>query len=154
MLDDTDKEILKLLLEDSSASSRFIAEKLNKSPTTILNRLKKLKETYIQHEGILLSSEALGFEWTVITEVLVSKGKLDETEEKIAKIPNTIAVYDVTGQTDIIVISKFRTRDAISKFTKQLLAMEYVERTISHIVLNTVKEDFAFKDQLRLLDEN
>ena len=29
--------------------------------------------------------------------------------------------------------------------TKKLLAMEYVERTNSHIALNTVKEDFSFK---------
>ena len=29
--------------------------------------------------------------------------------------------------------------------------MDYVERTISHIALNTVKEDFLFKKQLDLI---
>ena len=150
-LDDLDKAILKILLTDASTSSRTIAEKLNKSPTTILNRIKKLKEHFIKDEGLLLDSEALGFEWTVIIEVLVSKGKLVATEEAIANIPNAIAVYDVTGKTDIIVIGKFRNRNEISQFTKTLLAMEYVDRTISHIALNTVKEDVHFKNQLDLI---
>lgn len=150
-IDELDKAILKILLTDGSTSSRTIAENLNKSPTTILNRMKKLKEHFIKDEGILLNSEALGYEWTVIIEVLVSKGKLVATEEAIAKLPNAIAVYDVTGQTDIIVIGKFRNRNEISQFTKTLLAMEYVDRTISHIALNTVKEDVLFKNQLELL---
>ena len=152
-IDELDKSILRILLDDASISSRTIAENLGKSPTTILNRLKKLKENFIKDEGITLNSEALGYEWTVIIEVLVSKGRLVSTEEQIAKLSNAIAVYDVTGQTDIIVIGKFRNRDEISQFTKQLLAMEYVERTISHIALNTVKEDFSFKSQLDLLEE-
>jgi DNA-binding Lrp family transcriptional regulator len=151
-LDDLDKNILKMLLSDASISSRTIAERLDKSPTTILNRMKKLKEHFIKDEGLLLDSEALGYEWTVIIEVLVSKGKLIATEEEIAKLPNAIAVYDVTGQTDIIVIGKFRNRNEISLFTKTLLAMEYVDRTVSHMALNTVKEDFHFKAQLDLLD--
>ena len=64
----------------------------------------------------------------------------------------------MTGQTDIMVIGKFRNREELSHFTKRLLAMEFVERTISHIALNTVKEDFLFKNQLDLIspeiDEN
>ena len=152
MIDQLDKSILKMLTEDSSISARTIAESLQKSPTTIANRIKKLKETgIIKDQGVVLNSEILGFEWTVILEVLVAKGKLVQTEQEIAKLENALAVYDVTGQTDIIVIGKFRNREELSHFTKKLLAMEYVERTISHIVLNTVKEDFLFKNQLDLI---
>ena len=152
MIDQIDKSILKMLTEDSSISARTIADSLKKSPTTIANRIKKLKETgIIKDQGVVLNSEILGFEWTVILEVLVAKGKLVQTEQEIAKLENALAVYDVTGQTDIIVIGKFRNREELSHFTKKLLAMEYVERTISHIVLNTVKEDFLFKNQLDLI---
>jgi DNA-binding Lrp family transcriptional regulator len=152
MIDELDKLILKILSKDSSTSARTIAEELTKSPTTIANRIKKLKDSgIIQDQGVVLNSQALGFEWTVIIEVLVAKGKLVETELEIAKLENCLAVYDVTGQTDIIVIGKFRNRDELSKFTKTLLAMEFVERTISHIALNTIKEDFLFKKQLDLL---
>lgn len=155
MIDQLDKQILKRLTEDATISARTIAEELNKSPTTIANRIKKLKETnIIKDQGVVLNSQTLGFEWTVVIEVLVAKGRLVDTEQEIAKLENALAVYDVTGQTDIIVIGKFRNRDELSKFTKKLLAMEYVERTISHIILNTVKEDFLFKNQLDLIDIN
>ena len=153
MIDELDKKILKRLTEDSSISARNIAEELEKSPTTIANRIRKLKETgIIKDQGVVLNSQLLGFEWTVIIEVLVAKGKLVDTENEIAKLDHCLAVYDVTGQTDIIVIGKFRNRDELSIFTKKLLQMEYVERTISHIALNTIKEDFLFKNQLDLID--
>ena len=79
---------------------------------------------------------------TVVTEIIVSKGKLLEMEEEIAKLPNVLAVYDVTGETDAVVISKCRDREELSHFTKGLLSMPFVERTNSHVVLTTVKEDF------------
>ncbi|MEM3760643.1 MAG: AsnC family transcriptional regulator, partial [Candidatus Bathyarchaeia archaeon] len=41
-----------------------------------------------------------------------------------------------------IVIAKFKNREELSKFAKRLLAMPYVERTNTHVVLTTIKEDF------------
>ena len=105
MIDQLDKQILMRLTEDSSISARTIADELGKSPTTIANRIKKLKENgTIKDTGVVLNSQSLGFEWTVMIEVLVAKGKLVDTEIEIAKLENALAVYDVTGQTDIIVI--------------------------------------------------
>ena len=65
-----------------------------------------------------------------------------ELEKEVAKLPQVLAVYDVTGLTDAIVIAKFRSREDLSKFTKVLLGMPFVERTNTHMVLTTVKEDF------------
>ena len=73
----------------------------------------------------------------------VSKGKLIEVQERIAKMKLVCAVYDVTGIEDSIVISKFKSRDDVSRFTKELLA-PHVERTNTHLVLNTYKEDFRY----------
>ena len=63
-------------------------------------------------------------------------------ENAIAKLSPTCAVYDVTGENDAIIISKFKSREEMSDFTKKLLSMSNVERTNSKLVLNTVKEDF------------
>ena len=72
----------------------------------------------------------------------MAKGKLLELEREVAKLPQVLAVYDVTGLTDAMVIAKFKSREELSKFTKTLLAMPFIERTNTHIVLTTVKEDF------------
>ena len=66
----------------------------------------------------------------------------------MSKLPNVCAVYDVTGLTDAMVVAKFRSRRELSKFTKGLLAMPYVERTNTHVVLTTVKEDFRMLEAI------
>ena len=72
----------------------------------------------------------------------VSKGKVLEVERDIAKLSHVCAVYDVTGEEDSIVISKFKNREELSNFAKEVLALPHVERTNTHVVLNTTKEDF------------
>ncbi len=64
-----------------------------------------------------------------------------EIEHEIAKHDNVIAVYDITGDADTVVIAKFKNRESLSLFVKSLSAIPNVENTITHIVLNTIKED-------------
>jgi DNA-binding Lrp family transcriptional regulator len=67
-------------------------------------------------------------------------------EKQIAKFPNVCAVYDTTGLTDMTIIAKFKGRAELSNFVKKDLSLPYVERTNTHVVLVTVKEDFRFVD--------
>ena len=89
-----------------------------------------------------MDHEKLGYELTVVTEITVSKGRLVETENEIAKIPNVCSVYDVTGLTDAIIIAKFKSREDLAHLPRGLLALPYIERTNTHVVLTTVKENF------------
>ena len=141
--DALDLKILRVLLTDSRASAREIHFSLGVSTSTITAHMQKLRERgIIRGYTASVDFQKLGYELTVITEILVSKGKLLEMEREIAKVPGVCAVYDVTGEIDAIVISKCRDREELSRFTKGLLAMPFVERTNSHVVLTTVKEDF------------
>jgi hypothetical protein len=42
----------------------------------------------------------------------------------------------------MIIVAKFKNRKDLSIFVKKDLSMPYVERTNTHIVFITVKEDF------------
>jgi DNA-binding Lrp family transcriptional regulator len=140
--DHTDVKLLRSLLEDARLSSRQTARKVGVSVGTVLARIKKMEQDgVIKGYSAVLDHEKLGYELTVVTEITVSKGKLLEVEKHIGTIPNVCAVYDVTGSTDAIAIAKFRNRKELSDFTKGLLAMPFVERTNTHVVLATVKED-------------
>ena len=142
-LNETDLKILKGLLADARFSSRQIAKNVGVSVGTVLSRIKRMEdEGIIKGYTVLLDHEKLGYELTVVTEITVSKGRLTETESEIARIPNVCGVYDVTGLTDAIIIAKFRSREDLGKFTKTLLALPYIERTNTHVVLTTVKENF------------
>ena len=142
-LDETDIKILEILLSDARLSSRQIAKQCGVSIGTVLSRVKKMeKEGVIKGYSALLDQEKIGYELTVISEITVSKGRLLEMENEIARLPNVCGVYDVTGLIDAIIVAKFKNREELSKFTKRLLALPYVERTNTHIVLTTIKEDF------------
>ena len=142
-LDEIDVKILKELLNNARLSNRQIAARVGVSVGTVISRIKRMEdEGIIKGYTTILDHEKLGYELTVVTEVTVSKGKLLETEREIAKNPNVCAVYDVTGEVDVIVIAKFKNRRELSKFTKSLLAMPFVERTNTRVVLTTIKEDF------------
>ena len=142
-LDETDVKIMKALTLDARLSSRQIASQCDVSIGTVLSRIKRMeKDGVIKGYSVMLDHEKLGYELTVVSEITVSKGRLLEVENKIARLSNVCCVYDVTGLTDAVIIAKFKKREELSKFTKRLLAIPYVERTNTHVVLTTIKEDF------------
>ncbi len=141
--DELDGKLMLELERDSRRSYRELASHLGVSPSTIMNRIQRLERLrVIKGYYASLDHIQLGYDLTAITEVMVSKGKLLEMEREIAKLPGVCAVYDITGETDGMVVAKFRDREELSRFTKSLLAMPFVERTNTHVVLTTVKEDF------------
>jgi DNA-binding Lrp family transcriptional regulator len=142
-LDETDVRILEALTLDARLSSRQIAKQCGVSVGTALSRMKRMeKEGVIKAYSALLDHEKIGYELTVVSEITVSKGRLLEVENEIARLPNVCCVYDVTGMIDAVIIAKFKSRQELSRFTKRLLALPYVERTNTHVVLSTIKEDF------------
>jgi len=142
-LDETDVKILKMLLSDARLSTRKIASKTGVSVGTVLSRMKKMEqERIIKEYSAVVDYEKLGYDLTAVIEITVSKGKLSEMAKEVAKVPNVCCVYNVTGLTDALVIAKFRKREELSSFTKYLLTLPSVERTNTHVVLTTMKEDF------------
>lgn len=143
MLDETDVKVLELLLADARLSCRQVASRLNVSVGTVLGRIRRMERAgVIKGYTAVVDHEKLGYELTVVTEITVSKGRLLEMEKEVAKWPNICCVYDVTGLTDAFVIAKFHNREELSAFTKRLLSLPLVERTNTHVVLTTMKENF------------
>ncbi|GAG91636.1 unnamed protein product [marine sediment metagenome] len=65
VLDDIDKEILKILQENAKTSYRVIQDKLNISIGTIHNRIAKLeKNGIIEGYTLKLNNEKLGYKLT------------------------------------------------------------------------------------------
>ena len=121
---------------------------LDVSPPTVLSRVQKLeKDKIIKSYSAVLDHEKLGYDLTAVIEVTAIKGKITEMEKHISKFPNVCAVYDITGLTDMVIVAKFKSRGELSNFVKKDLSMPYIDRTNTHVVLITVKEDFGFIDR-------
>ena len=144
-MDETDVKILKKLLTDARSSYRKIAEEIGVSPPTVLARVEKLEsDSIIKSYSAMLDHEKLGYDLTAVIEITATKSKIIDIERQIAKFPNVCAVYDITGLTDMVVIAKFKNRKELSNFVKKDLSLPYIDRTNTHVVLITVKEDFRF----------
>jgi len=142
-IDEIDLKILKNLLVDARQSARKLSLKLGISTVTVLSRIKKLEKLkIIKGYSAILDDEKLGYDLTAIIEISVKKGQMALVEKEVSTLDNVCAVYDITGQTDTIVVAKFKNREELSEFVKELSSKPNVENTNTHMVLNTVKEDF------------
>ncbi len=142
-LDEIDIRILRKMVSDARLSYRNIAEQIGVSPPTVLARVEKLeKNRIIKSYSALLDHEKLGYDLTAIIEVTAIKNKVVEVEKVLSKYENVCAIYDITGLTDMIIVAKFRNRKELSDFVKKELSIPSVQRTNTHLVFITVKEDF------------
>jgi len=145
-IDELDIQIIKLLQEDSRLSYNKIAEKLGISVGTAYNRIKNLEERGIlKGYTIIVDPDKVGYGLTALILVQAEGKHLTEVESEIAKIDNVTSVYDITGEFDIAVISRFKDRDSLNKFIKSLLSLPHVKKTVTNVVLNVVKEDSRIK---------
>ncbi|MEJ2294344.1 MAG: Lrp/AsnC family transcriptional regulator, partial [Candidatus Lokiarchaeota archaeon] len=140
-IDAVDLDILKILSEDGRVAYNKIADELNKSPVTIKKHVLDLEEKrIIEGYGAKVNFDKLGFNLIAFIEITVSKGKMFEVEEKIARNPNVFGVYDITGTYDALVMSRFKSREQLSDMIKDIHKSPYVERTNTHIILNVIKD--------------
>ena len=140
-LDSLDIKIIVELQEDARKSLREIAEKLGVAEGTVYNRINKLRKMGIIKKFIpIVDYSKLGFDITAIIGITAEGGHLLEVEELLAKEPNVTAVYDVTGEFDVITVARFRSRSELNDFIKRIASLEHVKRTYTMLVLNVVKE--------------
>ncbi len=142
MIDDLDQRIVRALNQNARKSFRDVAKEVGTSVTAVINRVKKLEDAeFIRGYIPLVDPEYFGLNLTAIIAIRISKGKLLETQNQIAKDARIVAVYDITGEWDSMLIGYFKDRRDLDDFIKELLSLENVDRTVTHIVLNVVKEE-------------
>ena len=141
-IEETDKKILNILVDNSRLSLREIAKRAGVSVATVMHHLNRLEHEKIVHKYTAkLDYEKIGYDVEVMIEIRISKGKLFEVEKKIATNPNVFAIYDVTGSFDAVILARFQTRRQMDNFLKKIQTYEFVERTETKLILNTIKQE-------------
>jgi len=140
MVDELERKVVRALNQNARKSFRKIAKEIGVSAPAVINKIKKLENAgAIKGYIPLLDLEYFGYDLIAVVAIRISHGKLIEAQEKIAEDPHVSAIYDVTGEWDSIVIAHFKGREDLNKFIKNILSQRYVDRTVTNIVLNTVK---------------
>ena len=149
-LDNRDLEILKLLQSNCRMTAKEISKKIGSPITTVYSKIKRMEELgIIKQYKAILDPKKLDRGATAI--ILVSFGyhiegrrkplSQREIAEKVARFPEVQEVHIITGEWDILLKVRADHVDTIGKLVMdKLRTVEGIERTVSCIVYETVKE--------------
>lgn len=141
-LDGLDRRILDFLQEDSRLSYRQIAGVLGVSVSTVSERVKKMQEGgLIKKFTVLLDPEELGLDCSVSVLVKVKHGvEPGKVGERIANMEKTCYVYQITGEFNLLVISRTNRKEDARALLEKINKVRGVESVNSSWILHTIKE--------------
>jgi len=140
MIDDTDLDIIEELKKDGRASFSDIADKLGLATSTVTVRFQKLEEKNIVNGfNPEIDYEKLGFELTAMIDIKAEPKKILKTVEKLESRTRVISLFEVTGNTDIIIVSRFLHRKDMNQFLKELQQTEGIKSTETNVILTEPK---------------
>jgi len=138
ILDNKDHKIIAVLRDNARISIRDLAKKTNLRPSTVHQRIKRLKqEKVIEKYTLKLNNKAI--EENFIAFILANTKKdLDQITLANKHIKE---VFGITGEYDIIMKLKFKDveefNDFILKFRKELA----IKETLTMVVTANIKEE-------------
>ncbi len=140
-LDEVDSLILAELSKNARASLKEISRKLGVPTSTVFTRIRKLEDKgIIKRYTVIVDPQKLGYTITAVIHFSVEGPYLEQIEKNLSQHPNIIGLYDTTGDFDIIAIVRFRSMDELDRFIKNTLRNPHIKKTITNMVLRTVKE--------------
>ncbi len=141
-LDEVDKSILRLVINDCNLSVREISRLLQKSPTTIAKKLQRLRDLrIIERCEAILNYKKLGYNIMALILINVEGAHIEDVEKMLSSEPNVRAVYDITGEFDVAIVALFRDVDELDRFVKRLLKNPYVKRSVTNVIFKAVKDE-------------
>lgn len=142
-MDKLDKKILEELQLDSRNSFTKIAQRIGVSTATVSERVKRLTERgIIRGYTAVLDTSKLGMV-TLITKIKTKPGynSIEEVGEAIGGMAESCCVHHVTGDCDLIVISKCIGYEECGIAIERIKEIEGVESIDAELVLKTMKEE-------------
>ena len=126
VLDRLDVRILNLLQKDASMPLRILAEKVHASIATCQRRIAHLREDGILlNEVALVNRALLGLPLTVFVSVQLTQQNdtlLRSFEQRMAAEPDVMACYEISGESDFLLIVTSASMEAYHLFTRRVFS--------------------------------
>ena len=142
MISDLEKKILISLTENARKSFRSVSKEVGTSTTAVYNNVKKMEKSGLLKGYIPDVDEVmLGFDLVAIIALRISQGKLKTVYKAVKDLPPVKLIFDITGEWDSILICYFKEREELDDFLKNQLSLPHLERVVTHVVLNVIKDE-------------
>jgi len=140
VLDEIDRNILRILQDDARTSYREIQDKLGISIGTIHNRITKLKKNgVIEGYTLRLNNEKLGYKLAFLIRINCDGKFTEEILEDLRSIPEVCSIFHTTGEQSAALICRFKESEDVHNFIRKLNQKEYITRTNSNMILKEYK---------------
>ncbi|HHY10885.1 MAG TPA: Lrp/AsnC family transcriptional regulator [Firmicutes bacterium] len=145
VLDELDREIIRLLQTDGRMPFLTIAKELGLAEGTVRRRVAKLlDEGLIRIVGIP-DPFKVGLNTVAVVGMKVERAKIDEIAKKLSRLPEVRYVALSTGNYDLVVEVVVANNDELLTFLVETLGgVSGVNNTGTSIVLKVAKQDLAW----------
>lgn len=144
MLDETDRELLRLLQRDAAMSYERLAKRLGLSKTAVWNRVQRLgREGYIRRQVALLDAERLGVGETVFVAIRTAQHSaawLERFMAAIREMPEIVEAHRLTGDVDYLLKVRVADTRAFDTFYKRLIERIDLFNVTSSLSMERLKE--------------
>ena len=137
-MDDADRQILALLIEDGRRSYDDIAKRVSLSAPAIKRRIDKLRSSRaLQGFTAVVDHAALGSQTEALIELYFTPGTLlTEVGAVLRRHPEVVEAWSVTGEADAIARVRTRDNSDLERVIMELQREGLVQRTSSQVVLS------------------
>ena len=139
-LDNKDLKIISILKDDSRLSIREISKKTGIRPSTVHQRIVKLrKESIIEKFTLKINNKAIGENFIVF--MLVKTKPAAILGNSIINNRHVKEIFGVTGEYDIIMKLKFKDVEEFHDFVLRFRKEQRIETTLTMIATADIKEE-------------
>lgn len=134
-IDEIDKQIVRILANNSRISFAKVAKELGISTHTVIQRYKKLREgNVITRSAISVDLEKIGYKACNTSFLKLRTGnKISEIRKQLLQIPNTILLIEHTGAYDLRIDNAVANIEDIFFISEHLHRIEGIEEVDSSI---------------------
>lgn len=138
-----DRRLINSLLDDGRASLNSLAENLGVSVTTVSNHVENLERKGIitGYKPVVNYSE-IGYNVTAILHLSVN-GDSEGLIKQLSSHDQLTAVYEITGNFDVIAIGKFADTNEMNNEIKTVLDYGGIEESNTSVALNGGEKESA-----------
>lgn len=135
-IDETDKQILRKLANNSRRSFRSIAEELGISTSNVIKRYRKLRKGRVFiRSAITVDLKKLGYvAWSINFLKLSPKGKISKIREQLLQLPNLLLLIEHVGSYDLRIDFPIAAVEDLFQITEQIRKIDDVEYVDSRMM--------------------
>ena len=148
MLDEIDKELLKLLQKDGKQTNKALSNALGLSVTAVYERIRKLeKNGIISNYVALIDKKKIDKAFVAFCHVKLVQHSQDyvmKFEREVRKLDEVLECYHISGDYDYLLKVLVEDMEAFRDFmVKKLTNIDHIGSTHSMFVINEVKHTTA-----------